>query len=376
LSKCKIFVAFFFFFFFFSTTVGLVEVTNIDGTTGGSTTAVISPGAIALKIVPPGILALDVSIASSDSWGTQQPQFDVLFMSDAQWTQFKDPLGNPGRVGALKVSTTSFNTANNFWSQPEPQWIVLDNSAGYGATPPSFSSLTLTWSISFGPIRTTGGGGSTPATSPSCTAGSIGCQCRPFGLACDNGQCVSGFCQRSGTAPATSPISSPNQQTTPAGTGQTNPPFQSPTGNQPPTTSPTGIQPPITSQTTMPNGQVDCSDSAVFPQCLNAIFCQPGQKRMCICDSNGNVINKSCQGFATQPTQPTTQFQGLTTTAPSGGSCLSMCTSACGAKSVKNCMCNGAAVASFECGDVSSANKLVVALQAIVVAVMATTLIN
>jgi hypothetical protein len=146
-QNVKFSLLFFFFFFFFSTTVGLVEVTNIDGTTGGSTTAVISPGAIALKIVPPGILALDVSIASSDSWGTQQPQFDVLFMSDAQWTQFKDPLQNPGsswRFSQKSRQQASTRRQQSFWSQPD---AAVDRARqlrpGYGATPPSFSSLTL-----------------------------------------------------------------------------------------------------------------------------------------------------------------------------------------------------------------------------------------
>jgi hypothetical protein len=354
--------------FFFVVSVGLVEVTNIGATISSSMAAVVAPGAIGLQIVPSGSLSLNVSITQSDSWGTQTPQFDVIYMSDAQWMQFKDPQGNPGQVGVLTRSATTYSVSNSFWSQPTPQWIVLDNTAGLGVSPPPFSSLTLAWSVSFAPIRT-----NSPSSTPAgCTAGMLSCQCRPVGTACDASlQCVSGRCQAA--APATT--GGQQQTTAPSQTGQqTNPTGQqtSPTG-QPTvqslsTTTSGQLQPPTTTQI-LPNGQIDCSDAAVFPQCLNAIYCQPGQTRMCVCDANGNVINKACQGFATVATQPTTRFQGaVTTTGAQGGSCLSQCSSACGDKSVKTCMCNGAAVMSFECGDAASASQLLLAMHAVLIA--------
>jgi hypothetical protein len=348
--------------------VGLVEVTNIDSTVSTGTESILAPGAMGFQINPPGVLSFRATIASaSQEWAGQTPLFDCLFMSNAQWIAYIDPQMNPGQVGVFGTRVSNCTRLSSVFSTPGSQWIVLDNNANFGTAPPFFSSLTFSYSIAFGgtavPLPSSPSAPSpTSPPSPSCTAGTANCVCRPAlganpcnaGLACTNNVCVS---SSQPTAPTTTGA---NRTPSPFGATPTPTPFV-----QPP--SPFVGQPVPTPTVFVPPGQIDCSDTAIYPQCLSAIFCQPGQSRQCLCDGSGNVLTKMCAGVALTPMPAAVVFTpsppspppvGQTTMPRDNASpCFANCKDACGDRGVMTCDCSagGDSPSSFKCGAASVA---------------------
>lgn len=361
-----------FFFFFFSfdkrrLAVGLVEVTDINGSPSTGTESILAPGALGFKITPPGVLSIDARISGSSSeWAGRTPEFDCLYMTDIQWGQYNDPIQNPGSVGVFASKITNCTRRSSAFSGTGAQWIVLDNKAQFGTDPPFFSSLTFSWAIAFGntavPLPSPGSG-SNPVPSPTPGGGNPQPSPSPVG----NQPSPSPFVNQ----PSPSPFG--NQ---PSPSPFVNQPSPSPGGNQPTTFGGNpGTPPPPPSPVPVPQGQVDCSDVAVFPQCLNAIFCQTGQTRTCLCDQTGTVLTKMCNGFVLPPStapafKPPTQAggAGVTTKAAAAGGnrCLQQCNEACGDRGVAACECNGDNPSMFKC----PASTLSLSLAAIAAALL------
>jgi len=363
-----------------------VEVTNIDATVSTGTESILAPGAMGFQINPPGVLSFRATIASaSQEWAGQTPLFDCLFMSNAQWIAYIDPQMNPGQVGVFGTRVSNCTRLSSVFPNPGGQWIVLDNNANFGTAPPFFSSLTFSFSIAFGgsavPLPSSPSAPSpTSPPSPSCTAGTANCVCRPAlgatpcnaGLACTNNVCSSSAPTPTGANQTPSPFGATTttapfvQPPTPFGATPTTTPFVQPPSPfaQPP--SPFVGQPVPTPTVFVPPGQIDCSDVAIYPQCLSAIFCQPGQSRQCLCDGSGNVLTKTCAGVALTPMPAAVVFTPSPPVAPVGSTtvprenaspCFANCKDACGDRGVMTCDCSagGDSPASFKCGAASAA---------------------